>query len=217
MFIGKLACGLWLLKLPKISSWMVKSWPSWATTLCCRVEKDEARMQSIGRRSKQFQHQSASGVELTLSTISKGNTSNMAARSPKRSNQGRKIQNVALISGPTSVQVLQRRCSSIRKPVSIYPSLILGSAMTARGEIGFLVSSLAQGNDIFFPSTQTHESKGTDDPLIFLIVTWAILLCTITGPMLVGMLVKRVRKLEETAATDQQTNPKDVLGGWGLQ
>ncbi|KAH0370963.1 Sodium/hydrogen exchanger, partial [Aureobasidium melanogenum] len=72
------------------------------------------------------------------------------------------------------------------KPQSLYPSLMLGSAMVARGEIGFLISSLAESNGVF----GTAEGGGSSD--IFLVATWAILLCTIIGPL--SALVKPRQK-----------------------
>ncbi|KAK1954681.1 sodium/hydrogen exchanger family protein [Colletotrichum sublineola] len=77
-------------------------------------------------------------------------------------------------------------------PVSIYPACILGFAMVARGEIGYLISALAESTGVF------SGRSGAQDELseMFLIVTWAITLCTIVGPVCVGLLVNRVKRLE---------------------
>ncbi|KAG6018750.1 hypothetical protein E4U19_008059, partial [Claviceps sp. Clav32 group G5] len=64
------------------------------------------------------------------------------------------------------------------KPRSLYPASIIGCAMVARGEIGFLISSIAESNNIF--SASSGRSSTSD---LFLIVTWAIVLCTILGPL----------------------------------
>ncbi|KAG9639411.1 Sodium/hydrogen exchanger, partial [Aureobasidium melanogenum] len=95
------------------------------------------------------------------------------------------------------------------KPQSLYPSLMLGSAMVARGEIGFLISSLAESNGVF----GAVEGGGSSD--IFLVATWAILLCTIIGPVSIGAMTNRVRRLEKARATD--TAKPDPLGGWGVE
>jgi Kef-type K+ transport system membrane component KefB len=95
------------------------------------------------------------------------------------------------------------------KPRSLYPSLMLGSAMVARGEIGFLISSLAESNGVF----GKVEGGGSSD--IFLVATWAILLCTIIGPVSIGAMVNRVKKLQKARATD--TTKPDPLGGWGVE
>ncbi|KAA8908024.1 hypothetical protein TRICI_004851 [Trichomonascus ciferrii] len=89
-----------------------------------------------------------------------------------------------------------------RRPTSLYPALILGNAMVARGEIGFLISSLAQSTGVFNPD-------------LFLITTWAILVCTVIGPLIVGTLVRRVKKLE--AKKPQTGTNHHVLGVWGVQ
>ena len=95
------------------------------------------------------------------------------------------------------------------KPQSLYPSLMLGSAMVARGEIGFLISSLAESNGVF------GTVEGGDSSDIFLVATWAILLCTIIGPVSIGAMVNRVKKLQKARATD--TARPDPLGGWGVE
>lgn len=95
------------------------------------------------------------------------------------------------------------------KPFSLYPCAILGLAMIARGEIGFLISSLAKSNGIF--------SIGDDDQM-FLVVTRAILICTVVGPLGVGLLVRRVRRLEKVreGRNDGRSDGRNVLGAWGI-
>ena len=84
--------------------------------------------------------------------------------------------------------------------------------MIARGEIGFLVSALAESKGIF--GTETGE----DNSPIFLVVTWAIMLCTIIGPLMVGALVNRVKKLQRKEQERQggSGNREGVLGPWGI-
>ena len=89
---------------------------------------------------------------------------------------------------------------------SLYPASILGSAMVARGEIGFLVSSLAAGNGIF------DNSQNSAD--IFLIVTWAIVICTVIGPVAVGLLVKRLRGPQKRTA--RREGEYDVFRDWNV-
>ena len=60
-------------------------------------------------------------------------------------------------------------------------ALLLGFAMVARGEIGYLIAAVADGNGVF---------DGSD---LFLIVCWAVSLCTLIGPMSVGLLVRSSR------------------------
>ncbi|PHH55470.1 putative Na(+)/H(+) antiporter GerT [Ceratocystis fimbriata CBS 114723] len=117
-----------------------------------------------------------------------------------------------------------------QRPLSLYPASLIGCGMVARGEIGFLISSLAESQGIF-------ESSNTDDPdesqsssQIFLVVTWAVVLCTIVGPLAVGLLAQRLRRLQE-GLRDVDENSGDgsvavqadgrqqngVLGVWGLE
>ncbi|KAF2654278.1 Sodium/hydrogen exchanger [Lophiostoma macrostomum CBS 122681] len=98
------------------------------------------------------------------------------------------------------------------KPFSLYPPLIIALAMTARGEIGFLISAVAESNGVFSP-TGSSVNQESD---MFLVVTWAIVLCTIVGPLGVGLCVRRVRTLEERKNREHDGAGRDVLGKWAV-
>lgn len=98
------------------------------------------------------------------------------------------------------------------KPLSLHPPLILALAMCARGEIGFLISGVAESNGIF----SSLDDASTDSSDIFLVVNWAIVLCTIIGPLGVGLSVRRVKKLQERKNIEQEGSGRDVLGVWGV-
>jgi preprotein translocase subunit Sss1 len=100
--------------------------------------------------------------------------------------------------------------SKPEKALSLYPACIVGVGMVARGEIGYLISALAESKGIF-GATADGQS-----PEIFLIVTWAITLCTIIGPISVGLVVNRVRKLENGSLKEKGEGKKNVLGAWGV-
>jgi len=102
---------------------------------------------------------------------------------------------------------------TVPKPFSLQPALILACAMTARGEIGFLISAVAESKGIF-SSAGTQTNSESD---LFLIVTWAIVLCTITGPLGVGLSVRRVKELEARKNTEREGAGRDVLGVWGVE
>ncbi|KIW33499.1 uncharacterized protein PV07_00345 [Cladophialophora immunda] len=108
---------------------------------------------------------------------------------------------------------------SLPRPKSLYPASILGCAMVARGEIGFLISALAATNGIF-TSKDTSGNAAAGDGLVsdlYLIVTWAILLCTIVGPLALGFLAKRVKRLQDDRAREGGGGTKeDPLGIWGV-
>ena len=61
----------------------------------------------------------------------------------------------------------------------------MGSAMVARGEIGLLIAQIAKNGS-------EHESNGegllSDEA--FLVCIWAILLCTLVGPISVGFVIR---------------------------
>ncbi|KAH8919857.1 Sodium/hydrogen exchanger [Atractiella rhizophila] len=97
------------------------------------------------------------------------------------------------------------------KPLSLYPAGILGCAMVARGEIGFLISSLADSRAIF---SNSEGGDGESDQ-IFLIIIWAIMVCTIVGPLSVGLLVKRVKRLDSGHQNGGGAN--GPLGVWGVK
>lgn len=99
-----------------------------------------------------------------------------------------------------------------RKPRSFYPASILGLAMVARGEIGYLIASVAETNNIF-----THSSTGPNRPSnteLYLVVVWAVSVCTLIGPICVGTLVKRVKKLQRQR---EKSGGPDPLGAWGVE
>ncbi|KAK4627694.1 uncharacterized protein CLAFUR5_04250 [Fulvia fulva] len=103
----------------------------------------------------------------------------------------------------------QRSSPRIAKPTSLYPAAMLGSAMVARGEIGFLICSVAESDGVFGATENGQSSE------LFLVVTWAILLCTLLGPIAVGLMVKRVKRLQELERSIQ-TGKEDPLGIWGV-
>ncbi len=68
--------------------------------------------------------------------------------------------------------------------------------MVARGEIGFLIASSAEERGVFAPTTATVGTEDTNNgPFqIYLVVIWAIVVCTVVGPLVVGILVRRINR-----------------------
>lgn len=102
-------------------------------------------------------------------------------------------------------------CSTVRTTetyyrVNILASVLLGLAMVPRGEIGFLISSLAESNGVFSSNGEPSSSGTSSD--VYVIVTWAIVFCTFIGPVCVGFLVRKIKKT--TCA--ENASP---LGIWG--
>jgi hypothetical protein len=98
------------------------------------------------------------------------------------------------------------------KPKSLYPPAILGLAMIARGEVGYLIASLAESQGIF-SAQESDSSTSSSSSEIYLVVIWAISVCTLIGPICVGTLVKRVKKVQKTRVNSGTPDP---LGVWGL-
>ncbi|KAJ9350999.1 hypothetical protein DTO027B9_6584 [Paecilomyces variotii] len=92
------------------------------------------------------------------------------------------------------------------KPKSLYPPSILGLAMVARGEVGYLIASVAQSQGLFVNGSSGEISD------IYLVIIWGISICTLIGPICIGTLVKRVRKLQEMRGS----SGLDPLGVWGV-
>ena len=61
---------------------------------------------------------------------------------------------------------------------TIFPAAMLGSAMVARGEIGLLIV------EIGYNQTPYVSSEGLE------VAVWAILLNTIIGPVVVGLIIR---------------------------
>ena len=175
MIIGKVICGIWLLRCPKPS--------------LSRIGRTLKTTTPIPKVQQQEQESNRPAL---ISRVKDPDTTTQTADTPS--------------DNPDSTP-LEPPPSEPSNPTSLYPSLILGSAMTARGEIGFLVSAIASSNGIFGSDPSSE---------VFLVVTWAILLCTIAGPIGVGLLVRRVRRLEGEAKRGKGARERDVLGVWGV-
>lgn len=72
----------------------------------------------------------------------------------------------------------QNKLQRLLRLKSFNPALFVGSAMVARGEIGFLIAAIAQSRGIF----------SSDQ---FLVVMWSIMVWTIIGPITMGILTRR--------------------------
>lgn len=70
-------------------------------------------------------------------------------------------------------------------------AIMVAFAMVARGEIGFLIASLSQssGTLTLQQNGVTVDSSTGED--VFLVIVWAVMLCTIIGPVMVGIIVRR--------------------------
>ncbi|KND88102.1 hypothetical protein TOPH_07262 [Tolypocladium ophioglossoides CBS 100239] len=179
MCFGKLACGVWLIRFPGVMT---------------AIKYHVKRLKVVGRgsistavelhrRSKQMsdetQEESAATEHQRQGNKGPGDDSGDTVSAP----DGRSPceSNSAEGAGCDQGQAASINSSANpMRPLSIYPAAILGCAMVARGEIGFLISSLAQSSGVFGGADDAGVSE------MFLVVTWAIVLCTILGPLCTG-------------------------------
>lgn len=64
--------------------------------------------------------------------------------------------------------------------------------MVSRGEIGFLIASLSHSSNTF----TLRSNDGTILPSseeLFMVVVWAVVICTIFGPIAVGIVARRIK------------------------
>ncbi|XWX00514.1 hypothetical protein V2A60_008534 [Cordyceps javanica] len=195
MMLGKLFCGVWLLRLPvKLKQTVPKPFrknvqqpakDSHASTMKYSATDDIAT--TIARDTTDDVTSCASGLDV-----------------PKRGQ--------VLSRGNKPERIPKNATTAGVKPRSLYPASILGCAMIARGEIGFLIASIAESKGIF-----TDGSNATSNSKIYLCINWAIMLCTVAGPLAVGLLVQRIRRLQRRVETSGGRVMGDVLGDWGVE
>lgn len=183
MIVGKLLCGTLLLRLGQ------------------PLSKSRSQLGRLVKIIRKWRRLPSTDCSAQSTSATQATSANQATTSTRNSS-----------NAPQMTQEVQREAGSQetnRKPLSLYPAAILGTAMVARGEIGFLISSIAESNGSFEISVADQSSE------LFLVVTWAILICTIIGPLAVGLLVRRVRKLQEVERS-RVNGRTDPLGDWGL-
>ncbi|KAL2788756.1 Sodium/hydrogen exchanger [Aspergillus keveii] len=211
MTFAKMCTGLWLVRFSPISGMtslvrILRAAFTYART-CIRPQPAKANREK-GR--KQTQKQESSGVTAAATSTSDANThsANQAETTtpvPPASHDEPQDQPrpVTSSSPSTSTSTLPPA------PKSLYPASILSLAMVARGEIGYLIASLAESNGIFGEASEGSSSE------TYLIVVWAISLCTLVGPVCVGTLVKRVKALQKER-DGAGPGGSDPLGVWGI-
>lgn len=211
---AKLICGLWLVRFSlspyipehfKFRKLRLSSMPHlWGSST-----KTEGKS---GRKKDQNRKHSHAGTTEPQSSEQQISQAQTPGRSENETATHHEPQPARDTERDNSAPAAQLTSPDPKKPISLYPGAIMGSAMVARGEIGFLISSIAESKGIF--SSASASSSGPDE--IFLVVTWAIMLCTIVGPLTVGLLVRRVKKLQKKGEHAVEGR-RDVLGVWGVE
>lgn len=206
MMFGKMVTGLWLVRfsLPSMTTLLsILGRPfSWALISCTFRKSENKKKKNSKEKNSRPRCQSAvrteqfgQNADARFSAEHRGDPQNPNRNEPV---SGTEPENTP--SNPSSTLSLPP------KPKSLYPPFILGPAMVARGEVGYLIASLAESQGMF--------ASGSDDEIsdIYLVVIWAISICTLVGPIAVGTIVKRVKKLQQARGS----LGADPLGVWGI-
>ncbi|KAJ1324901.1 cation:proton antiporter [Microdochium nivale] len=230
MILGKVLCGLWLVRLPSrsgSSSSLSSAMDTVKSFFATRLGKTVAAVDgAVSPRDAA----AAAAAAVTQGAADRDEI----AMSPLPTPAALSASPPLVDPPPTSADNdQQQQKQSPTKPLSLYPAAIISSAMVARGEIGFLISAVAESQGVFSSSSSPQApaagpSSEGEPSEIFLVVTWAIVLCTITGPLALGILVRRVKGLEAQRHTDTSSgeatgtdgaperHQDHVLGAWGV-
>ncbi|KAI1118627.1 Sodium/hydrogen exchanger [Nemania sp. NC0429] len=205
MIIGKLVCGLWLVRFSLSLSGAPRRAASFTASRYSRIVSKirSWSFRSRGPRST-VAHERRSPENPSTQMIPMGASTSQPAPPSEL--------NPTESTAPSSAVLTSRSTlATPPKPLSLYPAAVMGCAMVSRGEIGFLISSMAESQGIFRRPDE-DPSRASE---LFLVVTWAIFVCTILGPVFTGLLVKRIKKLER-ATEASRGGARNVLGVWGV-
>jgi hypothetical protein len=200
MLFGKLVTGLWLVRLSGsfLPNWMLKVKTEDQSILGKAANKVRKGARNRGKEPATSQ---GGPVETGNETFQLQDVSHGTRKTSTNAKEERK-------------RAQSLKVKHINRPLSLYPAAILGTAMSARGEIGFLIASLAETTGVFSSDISTGSPQSSE---IYLVVTWAIVLCTIIGPLSVGTLVNRIRRLDRDSATKGgKGRVEGPLGIWGV-
>jgi hypothetical protein len=190
MILGKLICGLWLLRFDLFSHISFKKEPLEKLNRITSLLTNYVRKRELSKKLSTRQREKPS--------------SHLESRNPGRASEGVK----------TNEEETPRADPIAGKPISLYPGAMLGWAMVARGEIGFLISSIAESNGIWRMENETDNNRDVGSSSnLFITVTWAIFLCTFIGPIMFGLIVRRVKRVEKVSGSER----RNVLGTWGVE
>ena len=201
MIIGKLITGAWLLG-PSISLPF-----GWVARLGDSLRKATMKLNyCIGWGEKGTPENRKTTEERTGSQKLSDRSTPVSSSGSKQCDPIAEIPTVPNPDPSLHPEVQGSTSPSPSAPRSLYPPAILGFAMVSRGEISYIIAAVAQSQGVF---SSGSESSST----IFLVVIWAATVCTFVGPVVVGLLVKRLKLSEKRR---ESVGGRDVLGVWGV-
>ena len=208
MLIGKLVTGLWLIRIAAPSDTMATKIKAFRHRLSISLSSNLGLARSADGSKSQARNTADDPGSKAMPDVCIALTT-YGERGPRRSSD-RPLQSVS--AQPRSSPTPQLAASGTRSR-SLYPASIVGTAMMARGEIGFLIAALAESTGVFASHhvSAAQEENGLE---IYLVVVWAVVLCTVIGPLSVGLLVRRVKKLQRQRR--EHGGGEDPLGVWGV-
>ncbi|PYI14233.1 Sodium/hydrogen exchanger [Aspergillus violaceofuscus CBS 115571] len=209
MFFGKVVTGTWLVRFTfgPVSSLArtLTAFLSYVKLVCARSPQAKVA------KAKQKTTKRGNARSRDSNTAAPNQSTDKVAGSATSASNGNNSSEGASASSTARDHPGPERASSSSslppKPKSLYPSSLLGLAMVARGEIGYLIASLAESKGIFGEG----PTGGSSDT--YLVVVWAISICTLLGPICVGTLVRRVKTLQQQRSNSGGPDP---LGVWGI-
>ena len=206
MLIGKFVTGIWLIRIAAPSGTM-------ATKIKTFLEHLNILQWSYFKCGKGFKFEAGSTADDPSSKAMPNDPVALTTECERSLTQSsdRPRHGVNLQPLSSVIRTAPEANSPTRKSRSLYPASIIGTAMIARGEIGFLIAAVAESKGTFASPNKPAAQEGSGST-IYLVVIWAVVLCTVIGPVSVGLLVRRVKRLQRQHR--EHGGGEDPLGVW---
>ena len=211
MLIGKLVTGLWLVRIAAPSDTMATKIKAFRHRLSIPLSSKLGLAKSANGSKSQARNKADIPGSKAMPDVCIALTT--YGERGSRQSSDRLSQSVSAQPRSSLITTTPQVAASRTRSRSLYPASIVGTAMMARGEIGFLIAALAESTGIF-ASHYESAAQEVNGPEIYLVVIWAVVLCTVIGPLSVGLLVRRVKKLQRQRR--EHGGGQDPLGVWGV-
>lgn len=188
MVLGKCATGVWLYALPALNK-LISKFRKPSSQSNGKTQSEKTAMQNPAKPI----HPSTQLYPASEATSNPLTSADAAIQSISRLDQRDTISTLL-----TDKEVQDGILATIATPQrTLYAALLLSFAMTIRGEIGFLIAAVGQSIDILAPED------------VYLVVIWAVIMCTLLGSIGVGIMVNIIKK-----ASAREEGATRLLGIW---
>ncbi|KIJ54329.1 hypothetical protein M422DRAFT_221900 [Sphaerobolus stellatus SS14] len=198
MFLGKAATGFWLWLIPRPMD--IKLFTKSSKSHENKTLKSQAT-EAQGKEKGTIKQSNIMNTSVEESTILESDPS--LSQTGLRTPPSEEVNPMTSAKDESPSRTTGSRASELvptQNSLRAYGPLLLGTAMTARGEIGFLIASIGATHGIFRDTSAVPqdpvEAQAIENDELYLVVIWAIVLCTIIGPIGVGALVRRLRRMD---------------------